>query len=1014
MKIRTLCAIRPILTAACVALMAMAPAAAQAQTTGTLVGTVTVVGTGAPLASATVLIGGTTLIGVTNDRGEYSITNVPPGLLAISVQRIGYTARSDTARILAGERITKNFALSSTVSRLSEVVVTGVTGNTQRKAQAAVIATISAADIVRNAPISNVNELLQSRLPGVSVNASSGSVGTSRSIRIRGAASINLSNNPLIFIDGIRVSEAQNSLNAGGQISDRLNDLNPDDIESIEVVKGPAAATLYGADASAGVIQIITKQGRLGANSFEQQLRFDLAQIDQNWTPPDNFARCTAATAATTSTNPLCRGQAVGTLVQDNPLVRTDAFRQGSEQNIGWTGRGGGSNYGYFLSATGDRAIGTLDVNRFERYGFRSNVNLVPSSQFKVDIGLNLLQSNTRLPDNDNNGFGWLGGGLLGSPNTRHENNLANDGWFGNGLGPDGIRAIVNGLESRRTQANVTGTYQPTEWFTNRATVGADLSRDEFTNFYPRNNQNIYGGLLSVGDNTQGRLGLDRFTIDYLGTLRGMYGAEAQWGVNFSAGLQSIITRSDFTEAEGNGFISNSANSVTNAAQRTGTQTFSETKAIGWLGELQISNQDKRFLQLGARVDKNSAFGGESPSFFLPRIGVSWVISDEPFFNPLANLITQFRLRAAYGTTGRAPGPTAALTTFAGAPTAITGQATPGVILGNPGNDSLKAERGTEFEAGFELATWNDRISVELTYFDKRSQDLLIAVPQAPSLGFTSNPFRNIGAVSNKGLELTLTSNVIRRDNFDWTSTIAGNTLRNRLDDLGTVPAFGTLNRFTEGYQLGSFVTKPVRSIDEATGRVIVADTFEVVGNVLPTREWNWANTFIVARNFRISTLLDAKSGHHIFNNTAFFRETQVVTSDNRLDTDKLPRLERLRRYGNDTPGEPAFIQETLVNGNPVSSNVNDAREAFIEKADFVRLREVAIGYTVPRSLLTRLGNRFTAATFTIAAQNLALWTDYSGPDPEVVSAPNVQFNRTDFLTLPNPRRVVFKTNFTF
>jgi TonB-linked SusC/RagA family outer membrane protein len=994
--------------AAVMALVAITPAIAQAQN-ATLVGKVTDAATSAPISGASVLIGGTTLVSVTNDAGEYSIANVRPGLVTVSVQRIGYQAKGDTVRLAPGARVTKDFTLSATVSRLSEVVVTGVTGDTRRAAQAAVVATISASDVVRNAPISNVNELLQSRLPGVSVNAASGSVGTSRQIRIRGASSISLSNQPLIFIDGIRVSEAQNSLNVGGQVTDRLNDLNPDDIESIEVVKGPAAATLYGADASAGVIQIITKKGKLGASTFEQNLRFDVSTIDQNFTPPDNFARCTAATVAATSLNPLCRGQAVGTLVQDNPLVRTGAFRQGSERNIGWTGRGGGSNYGYFLSATGDKAIGTLDVNRFERYGFRSNVNLVPNSQFKVDIGLNVLQSNTRLPDNDNNGFGWLGGGLLGSPNTRTEDNTGNDGWFGNNRGPDQIRAIVNALETRRTQVNVTGTYQPTDWFTNRATIGADLSRDEFTNFYPRNNINAYGGLLSVGDNTQGRLGFDRYTIDYLGTVRRTLGADQQWGVNVSGGMQSIITRSDFAEANGNGFISNAANSIVNASQRTGTQTFSETKAIGWLGELQISNSDKRFLQLGARVDKNSAFGQRSPAFFLPRIGGSWVVSEESFFDGLSNAISQLRFRAAYGTTGRAPGPTAALTTFTGAPTAITGTALPGVILGNPGNDTLRAERGTEFEAGFDLSTWNDRVSVEFTYFDKRTKDLLLAVPQAPSLGFTSNPFANIGAVSNKGLELVVTANLVRRDNFDWTSTFGANTLQNRLDDLGGVPAFNTLNRFTEGFQLGAFVTKPVRSIDEATGVVVVADTFEVVGNLLPTREWNWSNTIIVAKNFRITALLDAKGGHHIFNNTAFFRETQIVTSNLRLDPDALPRRERLRRYGNDTPGQPAFLME-----GGGTSNVNDAREAYIEPADFIRLREFAVGYTVPRSMLSKLGNRVTGATFTIAAQNLALWTDYSGPDPEVVSAAGAQFNRTDFLTLPNPRRVVFKTNFTF
>ena len=370
---------------------------------------------------------------------------------------------------------------------------------------------------------------------------------------------------------------------------------------------------------------------------------------------------------------------------------------------------------------------------------------------------------------------------------------------------------------------------------------------------------------------------------------------------------------------------------------------------------------------------------------------------------------SSFRIRAAYGTTGRAPGPTAALTTFTGAPTAITGTANPGVILGNPGNDTLRAERGTEFETGLDAAFFNDRVSLEFTYFDKRSKDLLIQVPQPPSLGFTSNPFANIGAVSNKGLELTLTANVIRRDNFDWTTTFGANTLQNRLDDLGDVPAFGTLNRFTEGFQLGAFVAKPVRSIDEATGRVVVADTFEVVGNVLPTREWNWSNTITVAKNIRIGALIDAKGGHHIYNNTAFFRETQIVTSENRLDPNVLPRRERLRRYGNDTPGQPGFLMES---GG--TSNVNDAREAYIEKADFVRFRELSVGFTVPRSLLGRLGNRVSGATITFAAQNIALWTDYSGADPEVVQAPTGDFNRTDFLTQPNPRRFVLKTNFTF
>jgi TonB-linked SusC/RagA family outer membrane protein len=995
--------------AALFALAAVVPAAAQAQT-GTLVGKVTDAASGAPLAGATVLIGGTTLLGVTNDAGEYSIANIRPGLLAVSVQRIGYQATGDTVRLAAGARATRDFRLTQTLSRLSDVVVTGVTGNTQRKAQAAVVASVPAADIVRNSPVSSVNELLQSRLPGVSVNAASGSVGTSRSIRIRGASSISLSNQPLIFIDGIRVSEAQNSMGVGGQATDRLNDINPDDIESIEVVKGPAAATLYGADASAGVIQIITKKGKLGSNTFEQNLRFDYAQIDQNWTPPSNFGNCSAAAVAATSVNPLCRGQAVGTLVSDNPLERVGAFQTGGERNFGWTGRGGGSNYGYFLSATSDKSEGTLPNNAFERIGFRSNVNFVPSDKVKVDIGLNILQSDTQLPDNDNNIYGWLGGALLGSPTTRRDDGGdGQDGWFGFNRQFNAIKAIQNTIQSRRTQANVAVSFQPTSWFTNRLNVGGDLARDEFTKFFPLNARQEYAGNLNTGDNTQTRVGFDRFTIDYLGTMKGSFGADDQWGVNLSGGLQSIITRQDVTDANGFGFVTNAANSVNNASTRTGGQSFSETKALGYLGELQLSHQDKRFLQLGARLDQNSSFGEGAPTFFLPRVGVSWVLSEEEFLAPILRPFSQFRVRAAYGTTGRAPTPGASLTTFSAAPFAITGTQAAGAIPLNPGNDSLRAERGTEFEAGLDASLWDDRINIEFTYFNKVTKDLLLTRPLPPSLGFLANPFANIGEVRNSGLELVLTTNLVRTANFDWTSTLGGNTLDNELVSLGGVNPFGTTFRFTEGFPLASLVSKRIRSVNEATGVVTVADTLEAIGGILPTLEWNWSNSITVFKNFRVTALLDSKSGHYIFNNTAFFRETQLVRDQKRLDPNFLTRAERLRRYGNDAAGQPAFVQE---NGRPTT--VNEVRDAFMESADFIRLRELAVGYTLPSGLLSRLGNRIKGGTITFAAQNLALWTDYSGGDPEVVSSGAANFDRTDFLTLPNPRRFVIKTNFTF
>ncbi|MFP5355388.1 MAG: hypothetical protein ACLGIK_09585, partial [Gemmatimonadota bacterium] len=220
----------------------------------------------------------------------------------------------------------------------------------------------------------------------------------------------------------------------------------------------------------------------------------------------------------------------------------------------------------------------------------------------------------------------------------------------------------------------------------------------------------------------------------------------------------------------------------------------------------------------------------------------------------------------------------------------------------------------------------------------------------------------------------------------------------------------GTLNRFTEGYQMGSFVSKRIRNINTASKVVTVSDTLEVVGNALPTFEAAWSNTFTLFRNFRVSTLIDTKQDFYIYNLTDYFRETQLVRSNKRLDPTVLSEMERLRRYGNPTAGQPAFVQE-----NGVATTVDQARNGFLQPGDFIRFRELGVTYNVPtRYLQNLLGTRTASIGF--AMQNVALWTDYEGADPELVSNPNEAFGvgRTDFLTLPNPKRAILRVNLSF
>jgi TonB-linked SusC/RagA family outer membrane protein len=997
--------------------LAFAATGAGAQTTtGVIVGTVVDRSSRAPLADVRIYVPGTTLSAATNTRGEYRLTNVTPGRPQVGVLRIGFRAASDTVRVTAGATATLNFELVPSLTTLSEVVVTGTVGNQERRAQAAQVSSVAATDVKANAAITTVNEMLQSRLPGVSVSSNSGTAGTARQIRIRGASSLTLSNQPIVFVDGIRINEGFGGpLNAGGnnQSTDRINDLNPDDIESIEVVKGPAAATLYGADASTGVIQIITKRGRAGANQFQQTLRTELGSVDQNFTPADNFGACTAALVAETSTNPLCRGQAVGTLVRDNPLLREGGFRTGHDVLLGYTARGGGQSYGYFVSLGSDRNMGTLPNNEFQRQSLRTNFNFVPTQKLTVDAGVQIVRSEATLPDNDNNIYGFLGGSMLGSPLTRTDEG---GGWFGGATrNRAAISAIQNSLETRRSIISGSAIYIPVTWLKNRFTVGGDILSDEGTRFFPKNSVVAYGGLLDGGQNTQSRINQQRYTLDYVADASHLFFGTLQ--TNLSLGAQVIASRFDSLGSTGVTFASNSSPVISSASTTSGGQNRFETRQLGYLGQLQLGWADRRFLQLGARVDDFSAFGQATDPIVLPKIGASWVVSEEGFAAPLARVFPSLRLRAAYGTTGRAPTAGAALQTLQPSPYAIqatstTATAAAGAVPFNPGNEALKPERGSEIEAGFDATLFTERISLEVTYFNKTSKDVLLQRPLPPSLGFQQNPFVNIGEIRNRGVEVGLTSQLLRLKNLAWESRINFNTLDNKIIDLGGVAPFGTLNRFTEGYQAGSFVSKRIRSIDVATNRVIVADTLEVIGNVLPSFEGAWSNTFTLFRNLRIATLLDTKRNFYLNNNTDFFRETQLVRSDRRLDPTILSPEERLRRYGNPTAGQPAFVQE-----NGATTTVNEVSDAYIQKGDFVRFRELSVNYTLPNARFLRRA-RVDGGTIGLAFQNVALWTDYEGADPEVVSATqNIgagQFSRSDFLTLPNPKRTLLRVNLSF
>lgn len=1012
------------------ALAAPRSAAAQASAdSATVTGTVTNEG-GIPIGNARVTLLGLQLSTTTNDAGTFRLGIPAARFVArqdtVRVVRLGFRPQN-VAVTLAPGRVVVDVVMTAQALQLERVLVSGAVGNQERRAQSAVVATIDASDVVREAPVSNVTQLLSARVPGVIVTEGSGVTGTANRILIRGAASITLSNQPLVFIDGVRVDGGFRALMnvsgsgaaSSGQAPSTLNDLNPADIETIEVVKGPAAATLYGADASAGVIQIITKKGHVGSRSFTQDLTTEYDVIEPNFTVPTNYAKCTAALITPTSTNPLCRGQELNALISDNPAERMGFFSNGWMGSAQYNIRGGGDNYGYFASFSGTNEQGTTLNNTLKQRSGRGAFTFIHSPKLTFDLNYLLAKNDYELPRSDQDTYGYYVESVFGSPLTVRRgvlrpgdtDSVLVGGTLIGSATLESLSSIASRNSALRTTPSVQVRYAPLSWFTNRLTLGADITQADGFILFPKNNFGWYPDRVPYGNDLTSIRQDDRFyTVDYLGNLRSEFGTEKQFSSDLSFGSQYISRTSDRLTGSGSGIISNEATLVTNATSSTVSQGFGESRSLGLFVQEQVGFRDRLFLQAGLRADRNSAFGEEVGTFYLPKFGASWVVSRETFWRDWLTKVPTLRVRAAYGTTGRSPSSGALQTYAASKFVNESGAVELGVSPADPGNPDLKPERGKELEAGFEAGFLDDRLGLELTYFNKKSTDLIVAVPTAPSSGFGGS-IANIGEVENRGIEFLLRASPVSTAAFSWDATLAGATLHNEILELGTVGTFiNNFRAFTQGRQVGAWWAHRVRSVDASANRAITSDTAEFIGNQLPTFQATLANTVTFFRNFRLYALLESKKGYYAYNVTQENRDRSRQNSAQvqlPVDEGGYSPEERLGRLG------PYFGETTNA-----TVGIANVKSPYIQKADHVRLREVSVTWTVPASLLRTA--RVTGASITLGGRNLALWkSDYEGDDPDVLglgstaTGLNQLFNADVFTTAPS-RRYVVRLNVQF
>lgn len=944
------------------ALLWAAPAAAQ-QGTGTVSGQVADSASRAPLVGAELIVTGDAGAGVrtvrTGVNGRYTVAGLAPGAATVSVRLVGFAPRALRVTVRANETVTADFFLPAQTARLDQVVVTGTGGVTQRRAVGNVVESIDAKDVMAVAPARSVQEVIGARTPGLIVLPAAGQVGTGAQLRVRGVGSLSLSNDPIIYIDGVRMdaAPARGPVQRGGGGASRLNDINPEDIQSIEVIKGPAASTLYGTEASNGVIQIITKRGRTG----KPQFNFTTRQ-GANWLAnPEGRAGLLygrdPATQEIISFN-LYRNE----IENGNGPIFTTGQNQGYQAAL----NGGTDANRYYIAASWDHDVGVVPWNWNKKFSGRANVDILASNTLRLQGSIGHIRDRVRLAQQaiDVDPFSQL---RWGTPLTR---NTGKRGFLNSP--PEEWKTAEAHADNDRTTLSLTMEYSPMTWFTNRLITGLDVGAENNWTLYRRQ---PLGSLDFLGQNGLGAKNAARttrsfLTLDYSGNVRWGFGEDIR--LTSSVGLQAYRSEISTIGATANTFPAIPITTITGGATRSGTEDYLASATVGMFVQQQVAWKNRVFVTAAVRGDDNSAFGKDFSAAYYPKVSASWVVSEEPWFK--VPFLGETRLRGALGAAGTQPGTFDASRLY---DPSVGYQNNPGLIPSSFGNPALKPERSQELELGFETTLLNGRADVSYTHYGRDITDAIVNVPIPPSAGFPGSQVVNIGKVSGWGNELAVNVRLIEGRRFAWEMGTQLASNGNRIEDMGgsqfLAVGGGGQAQNRVGYGIADFFMYKLRSAkidDKGTVLESICDGGRGKGGVdrggadvpcsqAPRVYWGhsqptWqlgVNTSVsLWEKLRLYARVDGNGGH-IQSNTeirALHNQGSTLAVIKRDD----PFLQVYRAIEADAPGT--------------------------YRAGFLRLREVSASYNLARSLVQRIGA--SNGSLTVGGRNLMmLWTQQDG-----------------------------------
>lgn len=929
---------RPAVLALAVPLLLALATTARAQETGEVTGTVYEAATGLPLAGAQVTIAGTRLTATTSEDGGFRLPSVRPGAAVVRVERLGYGTAERRVTVTSGGTARIRFELDPRPLELDAIVATGTAGSVRRRAVGHSVARIDTDDVPD--PVKSVDDLLTGRVPGVTVLQSSGMAASGSQIRLRGSASVALGDQPLVYVDGVRIrSEGYpenippvGNVNRGGNdVPSPLNDINPADIDRMEIVKGPAATALYGTEAAAGVIQIFTRRGRAGRPVWT-------AQVDQGFDHLQSFG------------------------TEDEPYLGLDPWlRNGWRQRYSLSVNGGG-DLRYFVSGSYDDNQGVLPNDRDERIALRGNFDLTLAPGFDVQ-----WSSYYASHDISNTPTGTGSTSLLMNAYRGEENFIG-----------DGSKEAIDRLLDYQIftyvdhlVAGVTARYAPRERLSNRLTVGYDRSQNATRQLRP------FGFILAP----EGILAARRWentilTLDYLGTLEQRWTGDLT--TTFAWGGQSATSTIEGVTGYAETFAGPGEPTLGSGAISLAFEERSRVTNAGFFGQALVGHQDRTFVTMGLRVDGNSAFGDDYGLQPYPRIAVSHVLSDAPFWNPAWG---RLKLRASYGHAGRAPGPFDALRTWA----SVGFDDEPALVPQVVGDDNLGPERTAETEGGLEGVFLNGRLVVDLSAYHQKTTDALFPVLQIPSQGFLGTQLRNVGTLENSGIELALEGTLLERDAWGWDAGVTLSTSRTEIVDLGGAASLNIeeVAWFMEGQPAPVLIGAHVLNPDAIADPVVEED--HVFGPNLPTLVLGLRTGVRLPHGIEVFARGEYQGGHYIQDDASAHLAVRglwpVCSHAYGLQDDgrdaELTAWERVWCDPDEVPGRGP-----------------------IYPADFFRFRELTLVAPVPFAVPGT-----STARVTVSARNFWTWKndDFLAFDPEMVGDSGMLATVRSISGLPPP-----------